>query len=367
MELDRKGWADLKHQAVENLKRLPDRSPRELYRALDEMGYVGQEAARRSLCLSAYRHVRRLKDRHLHKVPARKLPPKPVALMIGPTGCGKTYLAELLFGQLIGVPVATVDITGFTESGYVGRNVSEILVQLMGSARENPFWAMMGVCVLDEFDKLAGSASNARFAGEGTTKDVSGYGVQRELLGLIEGGSHPAARGDRMFTGARVPMIRSDDVGFVACGAFSGIKEISVLNSGSGFGFRPAGRKTRGRGGIDYELDEQDIASVEVFHRYGFLPELIGRFSSIVRLAPLGERELKTILIRNVLPRYQEEFRREGLELKMPTKVIARMVHDALERRTGARGLTLQLTRYLEDRAFEQFGCDGRRQAERLA
>jgi ATP-dependent Clp protease ATP-binding subunit ClpX len=106
---------------------------------------------------------------------------------------------------------------------------------------------------------------------------------------------------------------------------------------------------------------------VEVFHRYGFLPELIGRFSAIVRLAPLGERELREILVRNVLPRYEEEFRREGLTLKVPAKVIKRIVKDALDRKTGARGLTLQLTRYLEEQAFEQFGRDDGEQVERLA
>lgn len=367
MDLEHKSSAELKLQAVESLARIPNRAPKDLYRELGQMGYVGQEQARRSLCLMAYRHVRRLKDRYLHKVPARKLPPKSVALMIGPTGCGKTHLAELLFGHLIGVPVATLDITGFTESGYVGRNVSEILSQLMTTAGENPFWAMMGICVLDEFDKLAGSSSNARFAGEGTTKDVSGYGVQRELLGLIEGGSYPASRGDRLFGGGRVPMIRSDDVGFVACGAFSGMKELSVLTRGGEFGFRSGKRKPRGRGGIDYQLEEQDIASVEVFHRYGFLPELIGRFSAIVRLAPLGERELKEILVRNVLPRYEEEFRREGLTLTVPAKVVKKIVEDALERKTGARGLNLQLTRYLEGQAFEKFGGGDGQQAERLA
>lgn len=355
MEEKHKAAAEACAQAVKKLIRIRSRSPRELYDSLGQAGYVGQESTRRSLCLMAYRHVRRLKDKWLGVVPYQQLSPKSNVLVIGPTGCGKTHLAELLFGQLIGVPVTTVDATGFTKSGYVGRSVSEILGQLVEAAGGNPIWATMGICILDEFDKLAGATSNARFAGEGTTKDVSGYGVQRELIRMIEGGLHPVAWGERFFPGTMMPTMTTDDIGFVACGAFSGIKELAVLEKGGNFGFKPANSKS-GQAGLAYSLAESDIASVEVFQRYGFLPELIGRFTSIIRLAPLDRRVLREILIRNVIPRFAAEFEREGLKLPVPGKLINQMVKDATECKTGARGLVLQLTQHLEEQAFESFG-----------
>lgn len=344
--------------AVQRLAAIPDRSPREYYDALEKLGYVGQEAARRSLCLMAYRHVQRLKDRYLRGVQERQLTPKSAVLMLGPTGCGKTYLANLLFGQLIGLPVAIEDMTAFTETGYVGRSVPEILGDLILAAGGDPLWAAMGVCILDEFDKLAG-ACNARSAGRGTTKDVSGFGVQRELLCLIAGGDHPAGVvGQRVRTGPR-PTLRTDDVGFIACGAFSGIKEIAVRQRGEEFGLASA-RTPVNTSAIAYELEHRDIASVEVFQRYGFLPELIGRFTGIVRLAPLGRNELKQILMLNVMPRFQAEFQREGFRLQVEDTVLNDIVTQAEQRQTGARGLTLQLTQYLDEQAFERFGTNRR-------
>ena len=106
---------------------------------------------------------------------------------MGPTGCGKTYLIELLFGEIFKLPFVIIDMTKFTESGYVGDDVVNILVQLVYTANESIDIAECGVVVLDEFDKIAGAFSSARFAGQGTTKDVSGYGVQRELLKILEG------------------------------------------------------------------------------------------------------------------------------------------------------------------------------------
>ncbi len=167
-----------------------DWSPRELYEHLEHMGYVGQQESRRRLCLMAYRHVRRLKDHFLQNIPLDELPQKSNVLMLGPTGCGKSFLAELLFGTILQIPVVTVDMTGFVETGYVGKYVSEILYNLLTAADSNPHWAQMGVCVLDEFDKIAGAGSSVRFGGGGTSKDITGFGVQRGLLKLFEGGRH---------------------------------------------------------------------------------------------------------------------------------------------------------------------------------
>ena len=340
--------------ALERLKSVRDWSPRELFKQLEIMGYVGQEETRRRLCLMAYRHIRRLKDHFLGNIPTEKLPPKSNVLMVGPTGCGKSYLAELLFGKILGVPVATVDMTGFVETGYMGRYVSEILYELKNTAHNNLSWAKMGICVLDEFDKISGAGSNIRFGGGGTTKDVSGYGVQRGLLKLFEGGKHKIP-GKGPVGSQPDEYVETDCISFVACGAFTGIKELALRNQGSNFGFKKCNNEAQA-GGTAYKLTQEDISSVEIFNTYGFLPELIGRFSSIARLNPLCENDLKNILKRNVLPKYKQEFKREGQKLSVPHEIIEEIVKKAIERKTGARGLSLLLTEYFENQAFELFG-----------
>ena len=350
----------MRRKACRKLSAIKDRSPKELYEELNRIGYVNQKSAKKTLCLYAYRHIRRLKDKYLNRVPENKIPPKSNVLMLGPTGCGKSYLAELLFSKLLGVPVTTVDLSSFTECGYVGRSVCDILSQLIGAANGNAIWATMGIVIMDEFDKIAGSSSNIRYAGAGTTKDVSGFGVQRELLGMVEGGSHSISPEGQISLGSPTISIKTDDVGFIGCGAFSNIKEISMLERGGHFGFG-ANAKHNNTGGIAYHLDENDT-DVEVFQRYGFLPELIGRFNSIVRLSPLNSEQLKTILIKNALPQFQEECRREGLTLSIPDEIIDIIVQKAIERKTGARGLIFHLNQYLEDKAFESFGQNKRQQ-----
>ena len=345
---------DKARMALTNLRSIVDWSPKELYKHLDHMEYVGQEEARRRLCLMGYRHIRRLKDHFLKNMPLDKLPPKSNVLMLGPTGCGKSYLAELLFGQILKIPFVNVDMTGFVETGYVGRYVSEILFDLLNVADGNPYWAKIGICIIDEFDKIAGAGSNISFGGAGTTKDVSGYGVQRGLLKLIDGGLHEVeSRGP--WGHQSEDSMETDCIGFVACGAFTGISELAANEHGSDFGFKPSRKHTRAQG-IAYELSSNDLTSVEVFSKYGFLPELIGRFNSITHLHPLGRKELMEILKKNVLPRYKQEFKREGQKLSVPKKVVEEIVINAIERKTGARGLALLLTEYFERQAFDCFG-----------
>ena len=169
------------------IQAVPLNSPPRIYDELEKLGYRGQEVARKAVSLAAYRHVKRLKLLHLNNSPRASLPARPNSILMGPTGCGKTYLIELLFGEIFKLPFVIIDMTKFTESGYVGEDVVNILVQLVYEANESIDIAECGVIVLDEFDKIAGSYSSARFAGQGTTKDVSGYGVQRELLKILEG------------------------------------------------------------------------------------------------------------------------------------------------------------------------------------
>jgi len=339
--------------ALRKLTAIEDLSPRDLYQKLEEKGYIGQEEARRRLCLMAYRHIRRVKDHFLKKIPLEKLPQKSNVLIVGPTGCGKTYLAELLFSQILKIPVVTVDMTGYVETGYMGKYVPEILSDLLNVSQGNPYLARIGICILDEFDKISSRGSNTRFGGGGTTKDVSGYGVQRSLLKLIEGGKNEIMNRNQ-YGHQIVGQLETDCISFLACGTFSGIDELSTDEQGNNFGFKTAKEKIAEN--ISYKKNSEDTISVETFSKYGFLPELMGRFNSLAHLNPLNKEELRNILNKNVLPNYRQEFQREGYKLKVPKRIIEDIIKKALERKTGARGLSLLLTEYFEEQAFELFG-----------
>ena len=325
---------------------LPLLTPREIFDELEKQGYKGQDDQRRALSLMAYRHVRRLKRIHVEGVDAKELPPKQNVLMIGPTGCGKTYLVELLFQNIFKIPTVIVDITSFTESGYVGDSVNTLLTRLILNADGDPHLAECGVICLDEFDKLASSGSSARFAGQGTTKDVSGYGVQRELLAMLHGTTItvPMDYGFSEF-GYRAEL-STHNIPFIVCGAFSGFEEILKENR-SNIGFQ---QKLSSDSEI---LTEQEAQS---FQRFGFLPELIGRFSRIVSFPKLAHEVLRQILTQNILPQFQNEFAGENLKLNITDEAINFIVKRCEKRGTGARGLQTELITAVESAAFATFG-----------
>lgn len=335
---------------------IPALTPREMYDRLGELGYKSQEEARRAVCLHAYRHLRRIKQIHVDRVDRHLLPPKTNVLMMGPTGCGKTFMVELLFREVLRLPTIIVDITGFTETGYVGRDVITILTSLIKAAGEDPARASVGVVCVDEFDKLASTQNVARFEGQGTTKDVAGYGVQKELLKLLSSSVvEVPLEYNNTYYSSHVRML-TDDVMFIACGAFSGFKGLASAD-------RPRiGYSGAGGTAVDdvaYELEAGEIGDISNFQNYGFLPELIARFSRVVALSPLRRETLRSILVDNALPRYVSEFRGEGLVLKLEEAVIDRIVNRAVERRVGARGLEMELATVLEKAAFDNFGRGG--------
>lgn len=341
---DKTGLQEAYKELQEFVGRLPLLSPADIFDELEVLGYKGQEAQRRAVALMAYRHVRRLRRLHVEDEPPRNLPPKQNLLLLGPTGCGKTFLVELLFRNIFKLPTVIIDITSFTESGYVGDDVRTILTRLINAAEGNPYLASIGVVCLDEFDKLAAAGSNARFAGQGTTKDVSGYGVQRELLAMLESTEImvPMDYGFSAF-GQRVKL-STRDIPFIACGAFSGLDEL--LRPGkSGLGFRPA----------EASAESMTIDEVASFQKYGFLPELIGRFARIVQFPPLSDETLRQILLENVLPQFQNEFRGEGLSLTIMDAALAYIIARSEKRGTGARGLHTELVAAIEQAAFDTF------------
>jgi ATP-dependent Clp protease ATP-binding subunit ClpX len=329
------------------IRGLPAMSPPEIADRLEDLGYKGQDEARRAMSLMAYRHIRRLKRLHLQGENRRQLPMKQNTLLVGPTGCGKTFLVELLFQQIYQLPTVIVDITSFTESGYIGDDVNTILTRLLYAAEGNTLIASCGIVCLDEFDKLASSTSNSRFAGEGTTKDVSGYGVQRELLKMIEGADVMVPMDYGYSSYSQRAQLSTRDLPFIACGAFSGMEEIQRSQAKS-IGFR------------DNAVNDSDepapvLEEIEVFQRYGFLPELMGRFARIIRFQPLPIETLRRILIENALPQFAREFRVEGLHLTVTDAAINHIVERSLKRGAGARGLHSGLILAIEHAAFETF------------
>lgn len=328
------------------IQSLPLIAPPEIADRLEQLGYKGQDEPRRALSLMAYRHIRRIKRLHLNNENRRQVSPKQNTLMVGPTGSGKTFLVELLFQQIFQLPTLIVDVTSFTESGYIGDDVNTILTRLVYAAEGNLLMASCGIVCLDEFDKLASSTSNSRFAGEGTTKDVSGYGVQRELLKIVEGADVmiPMDYGYSAY-GQRAPL-STRDLPFIACGTFSGMDEL-LKNATKAIGFHGKSGQESG--------DSPVLEEIEMFQRYGFLPELMGRFARIVRFQPLPIETLRRILLDNVLPQFVREFRTEGLQLTVTEAALNHIVERSLKRRTGARGLHSGLIAAIEQAAFESF------------
>ncbi len=335
----------------DHLRSLDRRSPRALDHGLERLGYRGQHAARRALCLAAYRHLERLRRIHVEGHDRAQLPARTNLLCMGPTGSGKTFIVELLFGQILGLPHAIVDITGYSETGYVGGDVHSIPTRLVDAAVGNRDLARGGVIVLDEFDKLATSENRAVFAGAETTKDVSGRGVQRELLKLIEGGVVETQLG--LSHHSRVAF-DSRDVAFVACGAFSGLKFSATAAREVGFGREIAARLEQR---IAVRLETREAEDTEALAKYGFLPELIGRFGRLVVFEPLERETLREILDLE-LTRHRTEFALEGFALELDPLAMDALVEVAWTKQTGARGISAALLRVLEDAAFERFGTD---------
>jgi ATP-dependent Clp protease ATP-binding subunit ClpX len=344
----------LEHEVATFVRAIPLLLPREVEAHIASCGYVGQKRAVRALALASYRHVSRLRRIYLQGALREDLPPKPTMLFVGPTGCGKTFLVEILFRDILRLPTVVVDMTGFSETGYVGQDANSILTRLLYAADMSIPFAAIGVVCLDEFDKLASGQNSAVFAGAGTTKDVSGLGVQRELLKMLESIEMPVPLEYTHSDYAPKAVMSTADIGFIACGAFSGLKGM-IEQTGRehiGFGREPlSGERDR----IAVSYSEDDVELSRNFVSYGFLPELIGRFKRIVPFHALGREDLATILRTRLLAQYTNEFRLEGKQLDVSDEVLGRIVEESLKKETGARALEAGFIRHLEEAAFEAF------------